>query len=209
MRSFSFTETKVQNSTKQVTPIQTSYKGYRFRSRLEARWAVFFDAAGVKWEYEPEGFALGDAGAYLPDFWLHDLGVWCEIKPEAPTDSEIAKAEALFFATGKAVCFLIGTPGDHQIRLFCNDLTDSSGGTGWWYSETQTCTPGILLMLVNDNLKIVLFSVHGRDLCGGDYESIQGLVNIEHAPESSAAWPAGAVAAARSARFEHGARGAA
>ncbi|MCB6994492.1 hypothetical protein LI177_13475 [bacterium 210820-DFI.6.37] len=28
----------------QLKAIQTEYKGYRFRSRLEARWAVFFDA---------------------------------------------------------------------------------------------------------------------------------------------------------------------
>lgn len=27
--------------------IETRYKGYRFRSRLEARWAVFFDALGL------------------------------------------------------------------------------------------------------------------------------------------------------------------
>ena len=40
--------------------IQTEYKGYLFRSRLEARWAVFFDACGVRWEYEPEGYDLGD-----------------------------------------------------------------------------------------------------------------------------------------------------
>ena len=26
-------------------PIETMYRGYRFRSRLEARWAVFFTAA--------------------------------------------------------------------------------------------------------------------------------------------------------------------
>ena len=50
--------------------IETEYKGYRFRSRLEARWAVFFDACGVKWEYEPEGYVLSgfltvlDTGAY-------------------------------------------------------------------------------------------------------------------------------------------------
>lgn len=48
--------------------IETRYKGYRFRSRLEARWAVFFDALGIKWEYEPEGYDLGEAGWYLPDF---------------------------------------------------------------------------------------------------------------------------------------------
>jgi hypothetical protein len=61
--------------------IETKYKGYRFRSRLEARWAVFFDALGVKWEYEPEGFDLGkEAGWYLPDFFLPELGYWIEVK---------------------------------------------------------------------------------------------------------------------------------
>ena len=54
-------------------PIETEYKGYRFRSRLEARWAVFFDACGVKWDYEVEGFDLGDGIKYLPDFVLYDV----------------------------------------------------------------------------------------------------------------------------------------
>ena len=31
----------------EIKAIETYYKGYRFRSRLEARWAVFFDAAGI------------------------------------------------------------------------------------------------------------------------------------------------------------------
>lgn len=39
-------------------PIETFYKNYRFRSRQEARWAVFFDELNVKWEYEVEGFEL-------------------------------------------------------------------------------------------------------------------------------------------------------
>ena len=54
-----------------ITAIPTEYKGYLFRSRLEARWAVFFDACRVKWEYEPEGFALPNGQFYLPDFLLH------------------------------------------------------------------------------------------------------------------------------------------
>jgi hypothetical protein len=29
--------------------IETKYKGYRFRSRLEAKWAVYYDAIGLKW----------------------------------------------------------------------------------------------------------------------------------------------------------------
>ena len=40
----------------EIKAIETVYNGYRFRSRLEARWAVFFEAAGIEYEYEPEGF---------------------------------------------------------------------------------------------------------------------------------------------------------
>lgn len=52
-----------------VKAIETIYRGYRFRSRLEARWAIFFDAMGEPWEYEKEGFDLKGV-RYLPDFWL-------------------------------------------------------------------------------------------------------------------------------------------
>jgi hypothetical protein len=55
--------------TPSIKPIETSYQGYRFRSRLEARWAVFFDTLGLAWEYEPEGYVL-DGHPYLPDFKL-------------------------------------------------------------------------------------------------------------------------------------------
>lgn len=57
-----------------IKAIETKYKGYRFRSRLEARWAVFFDACGYNWEYESEGYALPCGTYYLPDFkvWGED-----------------------------------------------------------------------------------------------------------------------------------------
>lgn len=63
-----------------ITPIETVYKGYRFRSRLEARWAVFFDVMGIKWEYEPEGFELSDGSLYLPDFYLTESKAFFEAK---------------------------------------------------------------------------------------------------------------------------------
>lgn len=66
--------------TAQIQAIETSYKGYRFRSRLEARWAVFFDALDVLWEYENEGYDLGKDGWYLPDFWIANTW-YVEIKP--------------------------------------------------------------------------------------------------------------------------------
>lgn len=69
--------------TPSIKPIETSYAGCRFRSRLEARWAVFFDQADIKWQYEPQGYQVGpdnDRRPYLPDFWLPDPGVWVEVK---------------------------------------------------------------------------------------------------------------------------------
>lgn len=70
----------------ELKPIETYYNGYRFRSRLEARWAVFFDAAGVRYEYEPQGFVLPSGNKYLPDFLVHGIvgrdegDLWIEVK---------------------------------------------------------------------------------------------------------------------------------
>ena len=69
-----------------VKAIETVYNGYRFRSRLEARWAVFFDAAGIKYEYEPEGFEFYNCETdttdrYLPDFYLSQFDCYAGVKP--------------------------------------------------------------------------------------------------------------------------------
>jgi hypothetical protein len=65
--------------TASVKPIETEYQGCRFRSRLEARWAVFLDALDIRWEYEPQGYVIDSTG-YLPDFWLPTLNLWAEVK---------------------------------------------------------------------------------------------------------------------------------
>lgn len=76
---------------KEIKPIETLYKGYRFRSRLEARWAVFLDTLGVKWEYEPEGFELPSGRRYLPDFKVNCHGTRgeCYDKPSFPLYIEV------------------------------------------------------------------------------------------------------------------------
>jgi len=69
-----------------VQAIETQYAGCRFRSRLEARWAVALDTAKIRWEYEPEGFET-PFGRYLPDFRLTSFARprWLEVKPEGYT----------------------------------------------------------------------------------------------------------------------------
>jgi len=56
----------------------TFYDGIRFRSRLEATWAAFFDLCRWRWEYEPL-----DLKGWVPDFVLHGARdpVAVEVKP--------------------------------------------------------------------------------------------------------------------------------
>lgn len=80
--------------TTPIQAIETSYAGCRFRSRLEARWAVFFDEIGAAWAYEPQGFVVGGR-PYLPDFQLTDCGVWVEVKgSEGNLDKDLMLAAA-------------------------------------------------------------------------------------------------------------------
>ena len=70
-----------------ISPIPTKYKGYNFRSRLEARWAVFFDNMKIQYHYEIEGFPL-ESGLYLPDFYLPQFKMFAEVKPCEFNDRE-------------------------------------------------------------------------------------------------------------------------
>lgn len=112
-----------------IKPIETHYNGYRFRSRLEARWAVFFDALGIEYEYEKEGYDLGKAGWYLPDFWFRQVEMWAEVKPTEFSKTEKDKCIQLFKLTGYECLLLIGVPamktykavGDYYGELIFKD----------------------------------------------------------------------------------------
>lgn len=81
--------------------IETIYKGYKFRSRLEARWAVFFDAVGVEWDYETEGYEFSDGTRYLPDFYIREKrkedasGWFVEVKGNLEDEVGVRKARKL------------------------------------------------------------------------------------------------------------------
>lgn len=113
------------SGSRPIAPIETRAYGCRFRSRLEARWAVFLTEAGLRWEYEPEGVVL-DAGHYLPDFRVtrDKVVIWLEIKPmiemaDDPRWDELAvrSGQMVFVAYG------LHRPGDrceedHGARVF-------------------------------------------------------------------------------------------
>src|SRR5262245_5590747 len=81
--------------TNHIQAIETLYAGCRFRSRLEARWAVAFDHLGSRWEYEPQGFMVRER-PYLPDFRLVDSGTWIEVKGrEEDLDHRLMETAAL------------------------------------------------------------------------------------------------------------------
>lgn len=94
-----------------IKPIETVYNGYRFRSRLEARWAVFFDAAGIEYQYEPEGYVLDDGTKYLPDFYLPGLKAFVEIKHSNLEEDALEKA--------KDKCAMLNCSMPENVVLLC------------------------------------------------------------------------------------------
>lgn len=81
-------------SEKTMKAIDTEYKGQLFRSRLEAKYAVYFDELNVKWDYEPEGFE-SEGVRYLPDFYFPEYDVWAEIKPTNHANKDMVKWKML------------------------------------------------------------------------------------------------------------------
>jgi len=127
-------------------PIPTKYQGVEFRSRLEARWAVFLTNAKIRWEYEFEGFKLPTA-MYVPDFWLPELKTWLEIKPVEPVPSsrEMLLCEELCAATGSRVLLAFGSPAlvDMAIgSMYCWGIGDDGEvyfDTHYAFCECSEC----------------------------------------------------------------------
>jgi len=114
-----------------ITPITTIYKGRRFRSRLEARWAIFFDAIDIGWEYEIEGFQIGST-KYLTDFKLQSFGstrvdLFVEIKPRKPSIEEIRKCYEVSVGTNTDMLLICGTPGLPEFSTIGSDWNLKTG----------------------------------------------------------------------------------
>ena len=67
-----------------IQAIETIWAGCKFRSRLEARWAVFFNAIGYTIGedclYEYQDVVSFDGTRYLPDFYFPKEKIYAEVK---------------------------------------------------------------------------------------------------------------------------------
>lgn len=119
-------------ANKYLEPIDTVYKDYRFRSRLEAKWAVFFEKMGWNWVYEHEGFKL-PSGPYLPDFYFPDLDIYAEVKPFEFSEEELKKCSELSelkskdrIQDGVDVILLVGQPELKPYELVMNGAVNQN-----------------------------------------------------------------------------------
>ena len=120
-----------------MKPIQTSYRGTLFRSRLEARWAAFFDLLEWRWIYEPD-----DLGQWAPDFALIGLTrpIYVEVKPiSAPDEETIIK--------------MLTSPGEHLLvglgPLGEGCCCGGSQRIGWFVEHSFHATDDAALIRVN------------------------------------------------------------
>jgi hypothetical protein len=184
--------------------IETLYRGCRFRSRLEARWACFWDHLETRWEYEPQGFVVAGR-PYLPDFRLPN-GTWVEVKgSEDELDHDLMSAAAGELPGGADPRLLILGPMPEPPGLNRGNwawlgfgAADFEGETivtdSWWeFGDEGLPWPAVET------------SCAPPPSMGGDAEWLVPVLNMvgDVSPLVVAAYRAG-----RSARFEHGESGA-
>lgn len=186
--------------------IETEYDGYRFRSRLEARWAVAFNELGVDYVFEPEGLKVpirfrtqwyprAAVVQYLPDFFLPDLGLWCEVKGRmgAQDDFKTTNGAAALSDEGHDVLVLgdiFRQPRGQSRRPW--RLHYENGelyATPWPQTEAAT--------------KELIASEANPEAIGNAPDLLRGHVCDEPLPREYLS----AFRAAQRARFEHGERG--
>lgn len=180
--------------------IETEYRGCRFRSRAEARWAVFLDTLLIPWTYELEGFDL-DGTCYLPDFWVQGWDAWLEVKGPKPSPAAADKCRRLAEASGKRVLLVSGEPwldGEqplYDVMLFTHPEDARHRSSGWTFGEGRRNAREI--WLVSDEYGA--FTLNGVPHERDDAYPLAGDFAYQVVE---------ALRAARGARFEHGESGA-
>ena len=122
-----------------IAAIPTVYRGRQYRSRLEAKWAAFFDLMGWEAEYEPF-----DLGMWSPDFLIRGRDgndVLVEVKPITEFCPDVAKkaVEACFrrgLADNLSGVLIVGTcpfrTKEQSVQLGWFGCLDCEKPEAWW-----------------------------------------------------------------------------
>ena len=207
-----------------IKAIETRYDGYVFRSRLEARWAVFFKYLKIKYVYEPEGFVLDDGTYYLPDFYLPEFNVMVEIKPSRDRDDGKARKFGLSEAYcgfgegcygGILICY--GDPVDHDLRFISACESSESGCMDYDTDDMDNPKPYFCAdgSSSNEKWEAFIFIHDGKtERCFANTDRVLTWYYYVRSPYFQKYLPEDnkivmqAAKAARQARFEHGQHGA-
>ena len=118
-----------------MRPLPTNYKGYTFRSRVEARWSVFFTHLEWEWKYEDQGYALEAGDNYLPDFEIRlpNTDEWyVEVKPDNFDKFDqveyMDKLQRFTSEAGKNLLILDGNPSCKPFDVVCHKFDGQSLG---------------------------------------------------------------------------------
>lgn len=157
-----------------IQAVPTTYKHIEFDSRLEARWAAFFDECGWKWVYHPV-----DLGGWFPDFALTGFmadgqDMLVEVKPLSEFDSGVWR-QMVAATTGDMPLWLTnGGPVDCDgpgvsvgWRTVYVDWAEEWGSDVAVWAECQTCLRPTLTVAWGD---------WGCARCGNVYRSAAGTV---------------------------------
>jgi hypothetical protein len=116
-----------------VEPIPCRYDGINFRSKLEAFWYAVLTKLHFRITYEPEGFELFSiheaepSWRYAPDFFLHDIDCYLEVKPLKQQYSERERnsiASAYVLGYRRPTIVVLGSP----IEYFAVKVTNRHKG---------------------------------------------------------------------------------
>lgn len=207
-----------------IAAIETEYAGYLFRSRLEARWAVFFDAIGVEWEYEIEGFETEGGERYLPDFYLPVTKTWVEVKGDKDAflqPEEFRRITGVLYRDPVLPHF-VDSHNTNRGLILLSDIPPASDSGTWFHPIIQHVGDGLHRqwgMFVPGEAASRWHTIESYGLLAR-LSLVDGDANFESHPskwriDSIFAGTSGtferviqAYTAARQARFEHGQRGA-
>lgn len=117
--------------------IPTEYRGFRFRSRLEAGWAAFFDLIAAPWSYEPV-----DLSGYVPDFVIgYDVPLLVEVKPAHNRQAMLACSEKIASSGWNGPAMIVGADmlDDAPVVVGLSAYIDEPGGPRFFDQEISVC----------------------------------------------------------------------